>query len=163
MSNTDPNAATTADHHHVHLRHGTFELRGVHELRCAGAVERALREQPHVTDVRLDWKNDLVHVGYDPANIGPEDIEQVITQTGCDCKPTEIGEEHPHEAMAPPQRRMQHVGHGVDTQPMSITATTRITICPTPTWQRPWNATCATGSSSLWSSPFRRCSTRPLG
>jgi Cu2+-exporting ATPase len=103
------------------VRYGTFELRGVHCLGCAGAVERALREQPHITDVRLDWKNDVVRVGYDPAKIGPESIEQVITQTGCDCKPTEVGEEeHHHEAMAPPERRMQHIGHGVDAHPISM-------------------------------------------
>jgi Cu2+-exporting ATPase len=120
MANDDPGAATTAHTHHVPVRQGTFELRGVHCLGCAGAVERALREQPHVTDVHLYWKNDLVHVGYDPARIGPEDIEQVITQTGCDCKPTEVEEEHHHEAMAHPERRMQHVGHGVDAQPISM-------------------------------------------
>src|SRR5215216_7272270 len=101
MANNDPRAATTAHAQHVPVQRGTFKLRGVHELRCAGAVERALREQPHVTEVRLDWKNDVVHVGYDPARIDPEDIEQVITQTGCDCSPTEV-EQHDHEAMAPP-------------------------------------------------------------
>ena len=120
MSNTDPNATTTADRHHVHLRHGMFELRGVHCLGCAGAVERVLREQPHVTDVRLDWKNDVVHVAYDPAKISPEDIEEIITQTGCDCSPAEVEEEHHHEVMAPPERRVQHLGHGVDTQPISM-------------------------------------------
>src|SRR5215217_3155043 len=120
MSNTDPNATTTADRHHVHLRHGMFELRGVHCVGCAGAVERVLREQPHVTDVRLDWKNDVVHVAYDPAKISPEDIEEIITQTGCDCSPAEVEEEHHHEVMAPPERRVQHLGHGVDTQPISM-------------------------------------------
>src|SRR5215204_5603131 len=121
MINNDPTAATTADHQHVPVRRGTFELRGVHCLCCAGAVERVLREQPHITEVQLDWRSDVVRVGYDPARIGPEDIEEVITQTGCDCKPTEVGEEeHHHEAMAPPERRMQHVGHGVDTQPISM-------------------------------------------
>jgi Cu2+-exporting ATPase len=119
MANIDPNAATTADHHHVHLRYGTFELRGVHCLGCAGAIERALREQPHVTDVRLDWKNDVVHVGYDPSNIDPEGIEDVITQTGCDCTPVGAEEER-HEAVAPPERRMQHLGHGVDAQPIAM-------------------------------------------
>jgi P-type Cu2+ transporter len=119
MADNDPKAATTAHTHHVPVRHGTFELRGVHEFRCAGAVERALREQPHVTDVHLDWKNDVVHVGYDPAGIGPEDIEQVITQTGCDCAPVGAEEEH-HEAMASPERRMQHLGHGVDAHPVSM-------------------------------------------
>jgi P-type Cu2+ transporter len=120
MANMDSNAATTADHHRVHLRYGTFELRGVHCLGCAGAVERVLREQLHVTDVHLDWKSDVVHVGYHPARIGSEDIEQVITQTGCDCKPTEVEEEHHHQPMALPERRMQHLGHGVDTQPISM-------------------------------------------
>src|ERR671921_800965 len=120
MTNDDPRAATTADHRHDSVRRGTFELRGVHELRCAGAVERALKEQPHVTEVQLDWKNDVVQVGYEPSRIGPEDLEQVITQTGCDCKPTEVEEAHHHEVMAPPERRMQHVGHGVDTKPISM-------------------------------------------
>src|SRR5215203_5961661 len=121
MANNDRRAATTAHTHHVPLRRGMFELRGVHCLNCAGAVERALREQPHVTDVRLDWKNDLVRVGYDPTRIGPEAIEEAITRTGCDCKPIEVGEEgHRHEAMAPPERRIQHLKHGVDAQPISM-------------------------------------------
>jgi P-type Cu2+ transporter len=120
MTNNDPTAATTADHRRVSVRRGTFELRGVYCLGCAGAVERALKEQPHVTEVQLDWKNDVVQVGYDPSRIGPEDVEQVITQTGCDCKPMEVEDEHHHEAMAPPERRMQHLGHGVDTQPISM-------------------------------------------
>src|SRR5215207_10467990 len=121
MTNNNPRAAATTHTEHVPVRRGTFELRGVHCLGCAGAVERALREQPHITEVQLDWKNDVVHVGYDPTRIGPEGIEEVITQTGCDCKPAEDEEHHHHhEAMAPPERRMQHVGHGVDTQPISM-------------------------------------------
>src|SRR3712207_2088842 len=119
MTGSDPEATAKTDTHDPSARHGAFKLGGVHCLGCAGAVERVLREQPHVTEVQLDWKNDVVHVGYDPARIGPEDIEQVITQTGCGCSPTEV-EEHHHEAMAPPERRMQHLGHGVDMQPISI-------------------------------------------
>ena len=75
MANMDPNAATTAAHHDCPVRQGTFKLRGVHCLGCAGAVERVLKEQPHVTDVHLDWKSDVVHVGYDPVRIGSEEIE----------------------------------------------------------------------------------------
>jgi P-type Cu2+ transporter len=120
MSNIDPEATSKTDAHDSSSRHGAFELGGVHCRGCADAVVRALRAQPHVTDVRLDWKNDLVRVGYDPTRIGPEDIEGAITQTGCDCRPTEVGGEHHHEAMAPPQRRMQHIEHGVDAQPISM-------------------------------------------
>jgi P-type Cu2+ transporter len=120
MTSIDPEATSKADAHSSSSRQGDFKLGGVHCRGCADAVVRALRAQPHVTDVRLDWKNDLVHVGYDPTRIGPEDIEGTITQTGCDCKPTDVGEEHHHEAMAPPQRRMQHIEHGVDAQPISM-------------------------------------------
>ncbi|HEX6710673.1 MAG TPA: hypothetical protein VF068_10115 [Rubrobacter sp.] len=49
----------------------------------------------------MDWKNDVVHVSYDPARVSAEDIEEVITQTGCDC--TQVGEEHP-EAFATPEK-----------------------------------------------------------
>jgi P-type Cu2+ transporter len=120
MSSIDPEAASKTGAHDPSPRHGDFNLGGVHCRGCADAVERALRAQPHVTDVRLDWKNDLVRVGYDPTKIGPQDIEGAITHTGCDCGPTEAGEEHHHEAMAPPDRRMQHIGHGVDAQPISM-------------------------------------------
>jgi Cu2+-exporting ATPase len=119
MTSIDPEATSKTGAHDSSSRQGAFELGGVHCRGCADAVERALRAQPHVTDVRLDWKNDLVHVGYDPSRIGPEAIEGAITGTGCDCKPTGAGEHH-HEAMAPPQRRMRHLEHGVDAQPISM-------------------------------------------
>src|SRR5215204_2307675 len=119
MSSIDPDATPKTGAHDPSPRGGAFRLGGVHCRGCADAVERALRAQPHVTDVRLDWKNDLVRVGYDPERIRPVDIEEAITGTGCDCQPTGIGEHH-HEAMAPPQRRMQHLEHGVDAQPISM-------------------------------------------
>ena len=80
-----------------------FKLGGVHCLGCAIAIEEALRAQPSVTDIRLDWKADVVHVGYDPARIDPERIEEIITQTGCDCVPVGAEEEY-YEAVAPPER-----------------------------------------------------------
>jgi len=119
MSDNGSTAMARTEARGVPERRGTFELRGVYCLCCANAVERALREQPHITDVRLDWKNDVVHVGYDPAGISPKDIEEVITQTGCDCTPIEAGDER-HEAVALPERRMQHLGHGVDAQPIAM-------------------------------------------
>jgi P-type Cu2+ transporter len=119
MTGIDPEAMAKTDTQHPSVRHGAFQLRGVHCLGCAGAVERALREQPDVTEVRLDWKNDVVHVGYDPARIGPEGIGEVIGQTGCDCAPVDAGEER-HEAVATSERSMRHLGHGVDAQPISM-------------------------------------------
>ena len=45
-------------------QHATFKLNDLYCLECADAVERALRAQPHVTSVHLDWAHNLVHVGY---------------------------------------------------------------------------------------------------
>ncbi|HJQ29446.1 MAG TPA: heavy metal translocating P-type ATPase [Rubrobacter sp.] len=119
MAHNHPRARAGNDTQHVRVRRETFELHGIHCLCCAAAVERALREQPHVADVRLDWKNDSVRVGYDPAIIGPEDIEDVITQTGCDCAPVGAEEEQ-SETVVSPERKMRHIGHGVDAQPISM-------------------------------------------
>src|SRR5215207_5584116 len=101
------------------VEHSVFKLGGVHCLGCATAVEGALQGQPHVTDVRLDWKADVVHVGYDPAKIGREDIERVIADTGCECEPVEARGELP-KRLPPQKRRWQHLGHGVDTQPLTM-------------------------------------------
>ena len=64
MASIDPEAASRTDAHDPASGHGAFRLGGVHCRGCADAVVRALRAQPHVSDVRLDWKNDLVRVGY---------------------------------------------------------------------------------------------------
>ncbi|MDQ4083668.1 MAG: heavy metal translocating P-type ATPase [Actinomycetota bacterium] len=101
------------------VEHSAFKLRGVHCLGCATAIEEALRAQPNVVDVRLDWKANTVRVDYDPANIGPEDIERVIAATGCKCEPVEAKDELP-EQLPPPERRLRHLGHGVDTQPVTM-------------------------------------------
>src|SRR5215207_5171840 len=102
------------------VEHSVFKLGGVHCLGCATAVEGALQGQPHVTDVRLDWKADVVHVGYDPAKIGREDIERVIADTGCECEPVEARGELP-KRLPPQKRRWQHLGHGVvDAQPVTM-------------------------------------------
>jgi P-type Cu2+ transporter len=101
------------------VEHAAFKLDGVHCLGCATAVEEALRAQPSVTDVRLDWKADVVRVGYDPTKIGREDIERVIADTGCECEPVEAGGELPKH-LPPQKRRWQHLGHGVHAQPVTM-------------------------------------------
>jgi P-type Cu2+ transporter len=101
------------------VEHSAFKLDGVHCLGCATAVEEALRAQPSVTDVRLDWKADVVRVGYDPTKIGREDIERVIAHTGCECEPVEAGGELPKH-LPPQKRRWQHLGHGVHAQPVTM-------------------------------------------
>ncbi len=101
------------------VEHSAFKVSGVHCLGCATAIEEALRAQPNVVDVRLDWKANTVRVDYDPANIGPEDIEGVIAATGCECEPVEAKDELP-EHLPPPKRRLRHLGHGVDTQPVTM-------------------------------------------
>ena len=50
-------------------QHATFKLEDIHCIECAEAVEQALRAQPHITSVHLDWANNVVHVGYHPEMI----------------------------------------------------------------------------------------------
>src|SRR5215207_6251508 len=102
------------------VEHSAFKLGGVHCLGCATAIEEALRAQPSVVDVHLDWKADTVRVGYDPAEIGQEDIERVIATTGCECEPIEARGELPPKHLPPPGRRLRHLGHGVDSQPVTM-------------------------------------------
>jgi P-type Cu2+ transporter len=101
------------------VEHSLFTLEGVYCLGCATAIEEALRAQPHVVDVRLDWKADIVRVGYEPAKIGREDIERVISATGCECTPVEARGELPKHR-PPPERRLRHLRHGVDAQPVTM-------------------------------------------
>jgi copper chaperone CopZ len=68
-------------------QHATFRLADVHCLDCADAVERALKANPHITQVQFDWANDVVQVGYHPGMITPAAIEQLITTSGCSCVP----------------------------------------------------------------------------
>ena len=68
-------------------QHATFRLADVHCLDCADAVERALKANPHITQVQFDWANDVVQVGYHAGIITPAAIEQLITTSGCSCVP----------------------------------------------------------------------------
>src|SRR6266496_5334786 len=88
-------------------QHATFKLEDIHCIECAEAVERALGAQPHITSVHLDWANNVVHVGYHPEMISPEEIQQVIAGTGCACAPAGAGDgvTHDHAAHTQPGQR----------------------------------------------------------
>src|SRR5262249_27282217 len=105
-------------------QHATFKLEDIYCLECAEAVEQALRAQPHITSVHLDWPNNVVHVGYHPEMISPEAIERVIAGTGCACEPAAGTEGVAHDyagQVRPPQaRRLQRLQHGVDLLPITM-------------------------------------------
>jgi Cu2+-exporting ATPase len=105
-------------------QHATFKLEDISCLECAEAVEQALRAQPHITSVHLDWPNSLVHVGYHGEMISPEAIEQVIAGTGCACAPADgaesLAHDHAGQVQPPQARRLQRLQHAVDLQPISM-------------------------------------------
>ena len=105
-------------------QHGTFQLDDIYCLECADAVERALRAQPHITSVHLDWSKNVIHVGYHPEMISADAIEQVIADTGCACAPTDRdhGAAHNHMVHAQPaqSRRLQRLQHAMDVQPITM-------------------------------------------
>ena len=70
-------------------QHTIFQLDDIHCPECADAVEQALRDQPHITSVHVDWAHNIVHVGYHPAMLTRDAIEHVIAGTGCGCAPAD--------------------------------------------------------------------------
>jgi Cu2+-exporting ATPase len=114
------------DHHAMthDQQHATFQLDDIHCPECADAVERALRDQPHITSVHLDWARNVVQVGYHPAMITRDTIERVIAGTGCACAPANGAERTTADSAAHIQptetRRLQRLQHAVDVQPITM-------------------------------------------
>src|SRR5215212_3237189 len=105
-------------------QHAMFQLDDIHCPECAEAVERALRAQPHITSVHLDWSKNVVHVGFHPTMISADAIEQVIARTGCACGPTDGAEtttaNHAAHIQPSEARRLQRLQHAVNVQPITM-------------------------------------------
>lgn len=115
----------THSHHTQGSGHAMFSLTGLHCTGCADAVERALKANPHITSVHLDWPNSVVHVGYHTAMIDEAAIRELIEATGCPCEDGEhTGHAEGHHKQtgggASPQARMRNLSHGVDVQPITM-------------------------------------------
>jgi len=79
---------------------------------CAEALERALRDSPHVRRVHADVDAGLVHVEYDAAAISESDLVALIDATGrCTCEP----------AAAPGHAR--HLEHRAQMAPITMGTT----------------------------------------
>jgi copper chaperone CopZ len=102
----------------------SFTLQDVYCIKCADAVEQALRAQPHITDVHIDWAATIVHVRYHPSMISADAIEQIIAGTGCTCAPADSsegkGHDHARLVVPSPARRLTRLAHGVDVQPITM-------------------------------------------
>ena len=112
-------------HHSAAPTYAAFSLTGLHCTGCADAVERALKANPHLTSVHLDWPNSVVHVGYHAGMINEAGIRDIIEGTGCPCEDGEhAGHEdgrHQHAASATSaQARLRNLQHGVDVQPITM-------------------------------------------
>ncbi len=109
------------DHDTSHQEHqATFKLDGIHCTGCADAVEQALRAQPHITNVHVDWPANAVHVGYHAGMISPSEIERLINTTGCRCESTDGGAHHTDQLLPSASRRLDHLKHAVDVQPITM-------------------------------------------
>lgn len=101
----------------------TWSLTGLHCPGCADAVEAALRANPHITSVHLDWPNNVVHVGYHAGMIDDATIQGIIESTGCPCEAdgTHTGDSgHTAGSTMSARARLQHLRHGVDMQPITM-------------------------------------------
>ena len=113
-------------------QHITLKLEGMHCTGCADSIEQALRAQPHISGVHIDWASNTAHVSYHSGMISREEIKRLVTTTGCRCapedhtpatneaaRPVEHGD---HSPVARPSaaRGMQHLAHAVDMQPITM-------------------------------------------
>ncbi|HEU5103330.1 MAG TPA: heavy metal translocating P-type ATPase [Roseiflexaceae bacterium] len=101
--------------------HAAFELKDIYCLECADDVARALRAQPHISAVHLDWAHNRVHVTYHAGMTTPAEIQQVIASAGCSCAPADGARDAGHmQAHPAPARRLERLRHGVDVQPITM-------------------------------------------
>jgi Cu2+-exporting ATPase len=111
-------------HDPAKLATAAFSLSGLHCTGCADAVERALKGNPHITEVRLDWPNNVVRVSYHAGMIDEAAIRRLIQSTGCPCEAADDHAGHEGHANAAatisPQARLEHLRHGVDVQPITM-------------------------------------------
>ncbi len=114
----------THQHHAAAPAQATFSLVGLHCTGCADAVERALKANPHITSVHIDWPNSIAHVSYHAGMIDEAAIRDLIEATGCPCESTDhaghTDGHHEHAAHGSPQARMRNLRHGVDVQPIMM-------------------------------------------
>jgi P-type Cu2+ transporter len=113
------------DQHASHAEHhATFKLDGLHCTGCADAVEQVLRAQQHISSVHLEWAANVAHVGFHPGKITPNEIEQLIATTGCQCESAQDEDHalHQHDQQTEPSasRRLGHLKHAVDVQPITM-------------------------------------------
>src|SRR5437773_8012128 len=101
-------------------QHSAFKLDDIHCPECADAVEQALRAQPHITSLHLDWANNVVHVGYHPEMISPTEIQAIIAGTGCTCEPADGAHDHAGHVQPAEARRLQRLQHAIDVQPTTM-------------------------------------------
>ncbi len=112
-------------------QHIILKLEGLHCTGCADEVVQTLRAQPHITGVHLDWANNTAHVSYHAGMTNREQIERLVTTTGCSCEPSDTKSAiHDHgshteqsdllKVRASSARQMQHLAHAVDMQPITM-------------------------------------------
>lgn len=64
-----------------------LEIGGMTCAACSGAVERALRRVPGVTDVQVNLLQASAHVAYDPLATGTRDIIAAVQEAGFEARP----------------------------------------------------------------------------
>jgi len=62
-------------------------------IACAEAVERALRANPHITAVHVDYAAKTVHVSYHAGMIGREAVQALISDAAHDCRCAPAGDQ----------------------------------------------------------------------
>ena len=60
-----------------------FPVTDLYCVCCAESLEAALKASPHIERARVDFQNDAVEATHHPTMISPQEIETLISQSGC--------------------------------------------------------------------------------
>lgn len=136
---------------------------------CITCVEERLRENPHVTGVRVDAPHEVAHVTVHEGMITAEELAELIADACGDRNAVPLRNPRSRRTRmhTPVSRRglTATLATGLrrplrSATPRWGTAATSATTCPTRAWRRRWKRTCAAASGSAWSWRSQSSSTR---
>ncbi len=64
------------------IRTATLDVKGMTCATCPLTVKQALKKQPGVSEVSVDYKSQIAQVKFDSEKVQPEQLAQMVTDIG---------------------------------------------------------------------------------
>ena len=80
-------AATTLAVNASEVEKVTLDVKGMDCAACPVTVKAVLKQQPGVSEVKMDAEKHTAEVSFDPAKVTPDKLAKVVTETGYPATP----------------------------------------------------------------------------